>query len=168
MTVNEEQKYASILDGVFYENSWAFFINGLGSTWKTYLHRALLTNIRSKNLIALATASSGVRASILPGDRTAHSRLKIPINITNKLNCCISKQSTLAKLLQLTKLIIWDETAMVNKQAIEALNEILQDINNNNLLFGGKVIVFGGDFRQVIPVVPRAEKEKIINASLVT
>ena len=57
---------------------------------------------------------------------------------------------------------------MVNWQAIEVLIEVLQDINNNSLLFGGKVIVFGGDFRQVLPVVPRAEKEEIINTSLVT
>ena len=34
--------------------------------------------------------------------------------------------------------------------------------------FIGKIIVFGGDFRQVFPVVPRGTKAKTINASLVS
>ena len=49
---------------------------------------------------------------------------------------------------------------MINKQAIEALNNMLQDIDECNLLFGGKVIILGGDFRQVLPIIPRARKEK--------
>ena len=56
---------------------------------------------------------------------------------------------------------------MINKQAIEALDLMLQDINDSNLPFGGKVMVFGGDFRQVLPVISKARKEEIINTSLV-
>ena len=43
---------------------------------------------------------------------------------------------------------------MINKRAIEAGDIMLQDINDCNLPFGGKVIIFGRDFRQVLPVVP--------------
>ncbi|KAL5562048.1 hypothetical protein UlMin_031795 [Ulmus minor] len=56
---------------------------------------------------------------------------------------------------------------MINKKAIEAIDIMLQDINDYNLPFGGKVIIFGRDFRQVLPIVPRATKEEVINASLV-
>ncbi|KAL5580011.1 hypothetical protein UlMin_012453 [Ulmus minor] len=56
---------------------------------------------------------------------------------------------------------------MINKRAIEAVDIMLQDINYCNLPFGGKVIILGGDFWQVLPVVPRATKEEVINASLV-
>ncbi|KAL5563724.1 hypothetical protein UlMin_033471 [Ulmus minor] len=56
---------------------------------------------------------------------------------------------------------------MINKRAIEVVDIMLQDINECNLPFGGKIIIFGGDFRQVLPVVPRATKEEVINASLV-
>ena len=55
---------------------------------------------------------------------------------------------------------------MMRKESIESLDKTLQDINNCNTLFGGKVIVFGGDFRQVLPVVPKASKEEVINSSL--
>ncbi|KAL5573665.1 hypothetical protein UlMin_023262 [Ulmus minor] len=56
---------------------------------------------------------------------------------------------------------------MINKRAIEAVDIMLQDINECNLPFGGKIIIFGRDFRQVLPVVPRATKEEVINANLV-
>lgn len=35
------------------------------------------------------------------------------------------------------------------------------------LPFGGKVVVFGGDFCQVLHVVPKATKQEKIDASLV-
>src|SRR5689334_24200721 len=45
-----------------------------GGTGKTFLYRALLAKVRGQNKIAIATATSGVAASIMPGGRTAHSR----------------------------------------------------------------------------------------------
>ncbi|KAH7546812.1 hypothetical protein FEM48_Zijuj01G0240800 [Ziziphus jujuba var. spinosa] len=60
-------------------------------------------------------------------------------------------------------LIVWDEAPMVKKEAIESLNKMLQDINECDLLFGGKVVVFGGDFRQVLPVVPKDKSQQDIH-----
>ncbi|KAI3794661.1 hypothetical protein L1987_37294 [Smallanthus sonchifolius] len=37
---------------------------------------------------------------------------------------------------------------------------------NSEMPFGGKVIVFGGDFRQILPVVPNGSRQEIVNASL--
>jgi hypothetical protein len=50
-------------------------------------------------LIAIATATSGIAASIMPGRRTAHSRFKIPINIQEDTMCNFAKQSGTAELL---------------------------------------------------------------------
>ncbi|KAJ7946864.1 ATP-dependent DNA helicase [Quillaja saponaria] len=66
------------------------------------------------------------------------------------------------------KLILWDEASMSHKAIIEAVDSMLQDVCNTKQPFGGKVVVFGGDFRQVLPVVPKATKEECINASLVS
>lgn len=46
---------------------------------KRFLYRAILATIQSKGIIALATATSGITASLLPGGRTAHYRFKIPL-----------------------------------------------------------------------------------------
>ena len=45
---------------------------------------------------------------------------------------------------------------------------MLQDVNKSDLPFGGKVVVFGGDFRQVLPVDPKASRHEQIDSSLVT
>ncbi|KAG5551378.1 hypothetical protein RHGRI_009706 [Rhododendron griersonianum] len=56
---------------------------------------------------------------------------------------------------------------MAKRQTIEALDDLLRDITEVNSLFGGKVVVLGGDFRQVLPVIPKGTKEDCIDASLV-
>ncbi|KAG5512701.1 hypothetical protein RHGRI_038884 [Rhododendron griersonianum] len=167
--LNTEQTmaYNQVLDVVFNKKLHCFFIDGLDGTGKTFLYRAILATIRSQRKIALATASSGVAASILPSGWTAHSHFKIPINTDGKLSCHVGKQSGLAALLRETVLIVWDEASMAKKQSIEALDALLHDITENNTLFGGKVVVLGGDFRQVLPVIPKGTKEDCINASLV-
>ncbi|KAD5317604.1 hypothetical protein E3N88_17550 [Mikania micrantha] len=61
---------------------------------------------------------------------------------------------------------------MVHKHAFEALDRTMKDIFNSgtsvnsDIPFGGKVIVFGGDFRQILPVVPNGGRQEIVNASL--
>jgi hypothetical protein len=79
--------------------------DGPGGAGKTYLYKALLMKIRSQNKIVVATATSGVAASILPGGRTAHSHFKIPLTIVDGTFCSFTKQSDTAKLLQTTSLI---------------------------------------------------------------
>ncbi|XP_060959218.1 ATP-dependent DNA helicase RRM3-like [Cannabis sativa] len=167
LNLKQKNAFDLILNTIFNNQTGLFFIDGPGGTGKTFLYKTILAAVRSKKIIALAVASSGIAASILPGGRTAHSLFKIPLHLDNYSSCSVSKQSGLSKLLQLTKLIIWDEAPMSNKEAIEALNYMLKDINNSTLPFGGKVIVFGGDFRQVLPVVPKGTREQMINASLV-
>ena len=149
------------------KSSGIYFIDGPGGTGKTFLYKALLVGVRSQNLIDLATTSSGVSASLLPGGRTAHSRFKIPLETVGEVICSVSKQSALGTLLKMSTLILWDEAPMVNRCAVEAVDKMLRDITDCNLPFGGKVVVLGGDFRQVLPVIPRGKKEDIMKASLV-
>ncbi|CAA0821448.1 Unknown protein [Striga hermonthica] len=118
-------------------------------------------------MIALATATSGVSAAIMPGGRTVHSRFKIPIDVSEGSKGSMSKQSGTAELLRKARLIIWDEAPMAKRWAIEYVHSLLQDVMGNNQDFGGKVVVLGGDFRQVLPVVPKATIQQTISASLV-
>ncbi|KAG2705438.1 hypothetical protein I3760_05G053100 [Carya illinoinensis] len=168
--LNSKQRhvYNSILGKVFSNEAATFFVDGPAGTGKTFLYKALLAVVRSRKLVALATASSGVAASILPGGRTAHSRFKIPLDTDEHSICCVSKQSAIAKLLRVARLIIWDEAPMSRKQHIQALDKMLRDINDSDLTFGGKVVVFGGDFRQVLPVVRKGTRQEHVDASLVS
>jgi hypothetical protein len=56
---------------------------------------------------------------------------------------------------------------MTKRQAIEALDKSMWDIMDRpNLPFGGKTVVFGGDFRQVVPIVRKGSRAQIIDTSL--
>ena len=79
-TLNVEQRagFDLIMNHVDKKVGQVFFLDGPGGTGKTYLYKALLAKVRSMNLIAIATASSGIAASIMPGGRTAHSPLRFP------------------------------------------------------------------------------------------
>jgi len=58
------------------------------------------------------------------------------------------------------KIIIWDEYPISHKHLFEAADRSVRDIMEEvspelgSLTFGQKVVVLGGDFRQVLPVVP--------------
>jgi ATP-dependent DNA helicase PIF1 len=84
--------------------------------------------------------------------------------------CDIEHDDERAGLLKQTKLIIWDEAPMAHRFTFEALERTLRDIMSSSMdcdtIFGGKVIVFGGDFRQILPVVPRGCRSDIVHASI--
>lgn len=140
--LNKEQQfvYDMIMERV--ESSGTFFIDGPGGIGKTFLCRALVASVRCQYLITLATALSGVAASLLLRGRTIHSRFKIPLETKGEVNCSVSKQSALGTLLKMSRLIIWNEALMVNRCAIEIVDKMLRDITDCNLSFGEKVVIF--------------------------
>ncbi len=52
-------------------------------------------------------------------------------------------------------MIVWDEINMGHQNVYEAVDCSLQDIRNNGRPFGGMTVVFGGDFEQTPPIIPR-------------
>ncbi|KAL5141385.1 ATP-dependent DNA helicase PIF1 [Glycine soja] len=120
-----------------------------------------------EHLFSHMTASSGIASLLLPGGRTAHSKFKIPVLVFEDN---IHQGTQLAELLNQTSLIIWDEAPMAHKFYFEALDHSLRDIikhnSKDNKIFGGKVMVFGGDFRQILPVIPRGSHSDIVNATI--
>jgi ATP-dependent DNA helicase PIF1 len=168
-SLNDEQRvaYDEIMSAIDTDHGDLFFVDGPDGTGKTFLYRALLAKVRSQNKLAAATATFGVAASIMLGWRTAHSRFKIPLISNDGGFCSFTKQSGTAKLLHATSLIIWDEASMTKRQAVEALDNSLRDIMNRpGLPLGGKTIVFGRDFRQVLPIVRKGSRDQIVDASL--
>ncbi|XP_028074629.1 uncharacterized protein LOC114277006 [Camellia sinensis] len=53
-----------------------------------------------------------------------------------------------------------------NGRTVHSWFKIPIDVESK-ICFGGKVVVFGSDFRQVLPVVPKSRKNECINATLV-
>ncbi|XP_074277594.1 uncharacterized protein LOC141601230 [Silene latifolia] len=61
---------------------------------------------------------------------------------------------------------------MTNRHCFEALDRSLRDIMRNSVHgdpdkpFDGKVVFFGGDFRQVLPVVQNGSRQDVVGASI--
>ena len=50
----------------------------------------------------------------------------------------------------------------MNKDILILINRLLKDLTENNLPFGGKVMVLGGDFRQTLPIIEGTNSEVLI------
>jgi hypothetical protein len=141
---------------------------------KTFLWHTIINWLRLDGLIVLTVASSGIASLLLSGGHTTHSRFKIPLTVSDTSLCEIkkNKKTNLARLVEMTSLIVWDKALMNNRCCFEALDCSLHDIliNDNELpndkLFGGKSILLGGDFKQILPVIPGGTKKDIVYASL--
>jgi len=68
--------------------------------------------------------------------------------------------------------IIWDEALMMHRQTFKIIDRTLHDLMQlddaqaTEKIFGGKTVVPGGDFRQILPVVPKGGREDIVSTSL--
>ncbi|KAF7831674.1 hypothetical protein G2W53_014007 [Senna tora] len=172
LTLEQIKICSVIIDAVDRSEGGIFFVNGFGGFGKTFIWNTLTSAIRGRGQVVLAVASSGIASQLIPGGRTAHSRFAIPLNCNENSTCNIVQGSDLANLLIYRKLIIWDEAPMAHRFCFEALDRSLRDIigNHNNACYnkplGGKVVVFGGDFRQILPVIPIGSREDIVMTSL--
>ncbi|XP_038685799.1 uncharacterized protein LOC119985580 [Tripterygium wilfordii] len=172
--MNDDQKtvYNAVTEAVNRDMGGLFFIYGHGGTGKTFLYNAIISSLRSQGKIVLAVASSGIASLLLPGGRTAHSRFKIPIDIHAESSCHIKKGTHLADLIKRACLIVWDEAPMTHRHCFEALHRSLSDIfdcddeTNANQCFGGKIVLLGGDFRQILPVVIKGSRHDTIKACI--
>ncbi len=88
---------------------------GSGGTSKTFVWTTLLSRLRGQGKIMLAVASLGITSLLFPGDRTAHSRFKILIDLHDESTCNITQQMKVAELVRKTDLIIWDEAPTMHR-----------------------------------------------------
>jgi len=70
------------------------------------------------------------------------------------VNYIISIESSLAKVLKETRFIVRDELTIANKSGPEAFNRTFTGFRADERPLGGVVVLFAGNFRQILPVVP--------------
>jgi hypothetical protein len=127
-----------------------FAILASAGSGKTLWVEGLTWSLRALGLIIVNVAASALAATLLPGGSTAHSTFRIPIPTTSASFSGI--KGVERELIRQCKVICYDEVSMVGKEVAECLNRLLQDVMQSAEPFGGKVIVFLGDFKQLLPV----------------
>jgi hypothetical protein len=118
---------------------------------KTIFANGLAAFLRSKHRSVMCVAASALAAMLLSGGCTAHSSLHIPIPANEHTMCNLTVPERLA--MRQVDLIIWDECSMVHCDVADTVERSLRDVMKNNRPFGGKAILFMGDFKQLLPVV---------------
>ncbi|GJR40909.1 ATP-dependent DNA helicase PIF1-like protein [Tanacetum coccineum] len=164
--LNPEQRviYEHVIQYVHNQSGQFYFVYGPGGTGKTLLYKTIISRLRSERMIVLAVASSS--------GRTVRSRFVIPLELVENSTCGIKKNTHLAELLQQVQLIIWDEAPMTEKYAFKTLDRTLRDIlgyknlEKRNTIFGGVTVLLGGDFRQILPVIPKGKRVEIVQACI--
>lgn len=105
-------------------------------------------------------AWTGIATTLMIVGHTVHGLFKLPVPVLENSTC------QLQSMLNINLIIIMDEASMIPTHALHAMDRCLRDIMQNNQPFGGKTILLGGDFRQVLPVVPRVPPAVIIDTCL--
>jgi hypothetical protein len=130
-----------------------FYLDGPGGTGKTFLLNTIIDWAMLNGVASIVCASSGVAALLLNNGQTAHSTFKIPIDVSPGAECSLDQDTIIGEKLVAARLIIWDEIVTIHKNSIDAVNKSLKRLCNSEADFGGKVVIFAGDFRQILPVV---------------
>ncbi len=135
--------------------SRAYFLDAPGRTGKTFTIHAIQSVLKIRKHSVIAVATSAVAASLLEDGQTAHSAFKISMPCYAESVYNISIESKIANELRRASFIIWDEILMCQRYCIEATDRALRAIMKSpHVPFGGKFVLFSGNFRQILPVVP--------------
>ncbi|EGT30965.1 hypothetical protein CAEBREN_12265 [Caenorhabditis brenneri] len=167
-TLNPEQKLAvdKILETL--DNPQLprlFYLDGPGGSGKTYLYNVLSKIVIGRKLKMACGAWTGIASTLLPNGRTLASLWKLNIN-DDCQSSLMKMNSKEAQALREIDVFIGDEASMIPKQALETGDSLFQEIMENKLPFGGKIVILGGDFRQVLPVVRRGSRSDQIDGCL--
>jgi ATP-dependent DNA helicase PIF1 len=70
------------------------------------------------------------------------------------------------ELIRVAALVICDEAPMGNKAVLACVDETCRRVMHSDGLFGGKVVILLGDFRQTCPVIRKGSRAQVIDASI--
>ncbi|KHN75171.1 ATP-dependent DNA helicase pfh1, partial [Toxocara canis] len=146
-----------------------FFLQGAGGTGKTYLYNLIIRILRLRSSATIAVAFTGIAATLLIGGTAVHSRFRLPLHLYNDSVSTMKANSEEANAIRNCPLIVWDEACTQKRYALEAVERLLRDIAVGELKtapFGGHVILLGGDWRQMLPIVEDGTNEDTIGATI--
>jgi hypothetical protein len=132
-----------------------FFIHGSGGTGKTFVYNTIIDRCRQQRRYSLPMASTGIAATLIFNGATIHSTFSIPADRSIDSNFLpqIGPLTLKYSKLKLTEVIIIDEVSMVHKNILGLIDRMLRQVTNIDKPFGNKIVILGGDWKQLLPIV---------------
>lgn len=87
----------------------------------------------------------------MDGGQTIHSRFGVPLNV-DATTTWLHEDPRFHEVRD-CDLILWDEVSMCSRHIIRGVDRFMRSLCNVKYPFGGKTVVFAGDFRQTLPIV---------------
>jgi hypothetical protein len=126
-------------------------IDGRTGRGKTYLLYPVIGALRKRDEIVLLSASSAFAAKNYPGGRTTHYLYGIPVDEYKPfLKSSVGPRSDRARLLHAAKCHVIDEIGGLHFKAFDCADRLMRSLTGKlDRVWGGRMIITVGDFRQV-------------------
>lgn len=136
------------------------FLTGNPGSGKTYLVNQYIEYLRSHGVKPAITASTGIAATHI-GGRTIHSWSGIGIRneLTGRDISGIARNHAVARRIEANVPLIIDEISMLDARVLGMVDRVLKKLRGNYLPFGGRQVIFTGDFFQLPPVSRAGEPQ---------
>jgi hypothetical protein len=144
-----------------------YFLDGPGGTGKTFLFNTIITVLQGQGKHVIVVASTGIASTLLIGGATYQSQFKLYPPITETSRSKFEEGSYSAQIIRKADFIISDEATMKFNLALDAINKLCQTTMKNDLPYGGKVLLLGGDFRQYLPVVKHGNRVQATESAII-
>lgn len=169
-TYEMQSLFNMIMDAVHNDRQELHVLQGQGGSGKSTFVKSLMAYVRSKDMIALGCASTGLAASIYEDFFTTHSLFGIPVveeedyDTIDDIEMQITQERRL--LIQNASLIVWDEAFSNHSLCLTiVLKHFFDNISDNDT---PKVLLLVGDNKQIAPVVKYGGKYQILQASIIS
>jgi len=165
----------SVRTAIYSGKPQLFFIDGPGSTGKTFIKNFLLASVRSQDQVALAVTLSWIAAILLKGGCTSHSLFKIPLDIHSESLCNVCSEWTSKVAPNLNPQSYYVEWSSSTEAPLPKgsrshskrfpLKHLLVLRHHNGFCRYNTLntpLNISGDFRQSFPVIPKASPPQIV------
>ena len=139
--------------------NWLFYYDWCGGTCKIFLYNTILGYLCSRNIKCMTMAANGIAACLLNEGQTAYSSLAISSLLYDASNYNITTHSILGQSLHEVHFIVLDKACVGHCFLIEAIDRYLRDIRNIDSPYRGVVVLYSGDFCQILSVVVRGGRK---------
>lgn len=150
-TEEQHEALRQVVDAVSTGKGNVFVLLASAGCGKTVFANGLAAYCRAMHRQVICVAASALAAMLLTGGSTAHSAFHLPIPCNDATTCNLTSSDR--AYLKSVDLILYDECSMVLEDVANTLDRTLRDIMQNHTPFGGKVVVWMGDFKQLLPIV---------------
>lgn len=169
LNLDQRRIYENVLSAVDGDKNFGklYYIDGPGGTGKSYLLNIIIRSLTENDKIVLATAFTGIAATLLKGGKTVHSSFGIPVTSRQITTVNITCNSREGKRLKAADLIIVDEATLISSAVLDTIDLTLRDVMlDNSTPFGGKTILLSGDFRQCLPIINKGDRSRIVSNTI--